>query len=34
VDASKSLNYAGIIAGTGGLTKSGSGTLSLSGGNT
>jgi autotransporter-associated beta strand protein len=34
VDASKSLNYAGIIAGTGGLTKSGSGTMTLSGAST
>ena len=34
VDATKSLSYAGVIAGTGGLTKSGSGTMTLSGGNT
>jgi autotransporter-associated beta strand protein len=31
VDASKSLNYAGILAGTGGLTKSGAGTMTLTG---
>ena len=34
VDASKSVNYAGIMAGTGGLTKSGSGTLTLTGADT
>jgi autotransporter-associated beta strand protein len=34
VDASKSMNYAGVIAGTGGLTKSGSGVLALTGDNT
>ncbi|BDU53062.1 hypothetical protein LINBF2_12970 [Limnohabitans sp. INBF002] len=34
VDASKSVAYAGVMAGTGGLTKSGSGTLTLTGGNT
>ena len=33
VDASKSLNYEGVIQGTGGLTKSGSGTMVVSGAN-
>ncbi|NBU59957.1 MAG: hypothetical protein EBS23_09435, partial [Betaproteobacteria bacterium] len=33
-DASVSLSYAGVLAGTGGLTKAGSGTLTLSGANT
>ncbi len=33
VDASKSVNYAGVLAGTGGLTKSGAGTLTVSGSN-
>jgi autotransporter-associated beta strand protein len=31
VDPSMSVNYAGVMAGTGGLTKSGSGTLTLTG---
>ena len=34
VDPSITLNYAGVIAGTGGMSKSGSGTLALTGANT
>jgi autotransporter-associated beta strand protein len=34
VDSSQSVNYAGVMANTGGLTKLGSGTLTLSGANT
>ena len=33
VDASKSVNYAGVMAGTGGLVKSGNGSMTLSGAN-
>ena len=34
VDASKSLNYEGVLQGTGGLVKSGNGTMVVSGANT